>query len=127
MSTEEETTLLERFRVLSPGDRHALLAFAAFLAAREGAGDIVRADATPPPREVPEPEPIPRPESEKVVHAVKRLSRTYFMLDKAKMLNETSELVTQHVVHGREAGEVIDELEALFEKHYHRLKESHGG
>jgi hypothetical protein len=46
------------------------------------------------------------------------------MLDKTKMLGVTSDLVTQHIVQGRDAAEVIDELERLFEAHYRELKQS---
>jgi hypothetical protein len=42
------------------------------------------------------------------------------MLDKAKLLNETSALMAQHVMQGRPAEEVIDELEIVFEMHYRR-------
>jgi hypothetical protein len=34
------------------------------------------------------------------------------------MLNETSGLMTEHLMQGRPAPEVIDELEALFRRHY---------
>ncbi len=57
-----------------------------------------------------------------MVAAVKRLSKTYFMLDKKSMLGETSDLVTQHVIQGRDVVEVIDELEALFSQKYESLK-----
>ena len=60
---------------------------------------------------------------ERVVAAVKRLSKTYFMLDKSKMLGATSDLVTQHIMQGREASDVIDELEQVFIDQYQRLKE----
>jgi hypothetical protein len=43
------------------------------------------------------------------------------MLDKAKMLNETSALMAQHIMQGRDAEEVIDELEQVFATHYERL------
>jgi hypothetical protein len=43
------------------------------------------------------------------------------MLDRSKMLNETSVLMTQHVISGRDAVEVIDELEILFRRHYENL------
>jgi hypothetical protein len=39
------------------------------------------------------------------------------------MLNETSVLMTQHVISGRDAAEVIDELEVLFRRHYEKLAE----
>jgi hypothetical protein len=53
-----------------------------------------------------------------VVAAIKRLSQTYFMLDKTRMLGHTSGLMTQHIMAGREAREVIDELEAIFRREY---------
>ena len=68
------------------------------------------------------PEAIARPEGEKVVAAVKRLSKTYYMLDKKQMLGATSDLVTQHLLQGRDAVDVIDELESLFAQHYRKLK-----
>ena len=88
----------------------ALLEYAEFLAARYGG-----------PKEITEPLDIPRPPQESVVKAIKRLGITYPMLDRSKMLNETSVLMTQHVVQGRDAVEVIDELEVMFRKHYERL------
>ena len=103
--------LLRLFRELPEEQQRALLAFARFLAS----------ETEPVSREIPEPEPIPRPEGESVVKAMKRLSATYPMLDKSKLLNETSALMAQHVVQGRAAHEVIDELEVVFEMHYRRL------
>jgi hypothetical protein len=85
----------------------ALLEFAEFLAARYSG-----------PKEITAPLDIPRPEKESVVKAIKRLGATYPMIDRSKMLNETSVLMTQHVVSGRDVVEVIDELEALFRRQY---------
>jgi hypothetical protein len=115
MTPEQKTTLTALCERLSPGDVATLLRFAEFLANGPGAA------VTPPTAfaELPEPEEIPRPDNESVVAAVKRLSRTYFMLDKKAMLNATSELVIQ----GRDGGEVIDELEALFRQRYQQLKQ----
>ncbi len=45
------------------------------------------------------------------------------MLDKDKILTETSSLMTQHVVQGRDVVEVIDELELVFERHYDAFRE----
>ena len=55
---------------------------------------------------------------ESVIAAIKRLSATYPMLDKGKVFNDTSSLMSQHIIQGREAVEVIDELEALFQQEY---------
>ena len=69
-------------------------------------------------KEISLPEEIVRPESESVVAAVKRLSATYPMLDKDKLLNDTAGLVSQHILQGRESIEVIDELEEIFSHQY---------
>ncbi len=106
-----EKQLLEHFRHLSDADAETLFAFAQFLATR----------GEPAPAEVPAPADIERPEQESVVGALKRLSATYHMLDKAKMLNETSTIMAQHVIQGRDAVEVIDELEVVFRRHYESL------
>lgn len=112
--------LLTLFHSLAAGDQATLLAFADFLRSRAGTGAAPVVSRAPAP--VPEPEAIPRPEQESVVKAIKRLSRTYPMLDKSKMLNETSALMTQHVIQGRDVMEVIDELEAVFRRFYAELK-----
>jgi hypothetical protein len=47
------------------------------------------------------------------------------MIDRAKILHETSGLMTQHLVHGKAARDVIDELEGLFRRHYEDHLNSH--
>lgn len=64
------------------------------------------------------PEEISRPEKESVVIAVKRLTATYTMLDTDKLLDQTASLVSQNMLQGRDAIEVIDELEVIFRKQY---------
>lgn len=131
MSTNKEQ-LNAYYQQLSASDQESLLAFAQFLAQRGGpelalgssaAVPVETAEAEPAP--LPEPKDIPRPDEEKVILAVKRLSQTYFMLDKNKMLGLTSGLVTQHVMHGRDARDVIDELEEVFGGQYRELQENH--
>lgn len=116
-----ERALVRLFRSLGPEDRHSLLAFAEFLSQR---GDRQEEDAAPL-----DPEPIARPRTETVVGAIKRLSRSYSMLDRSRMLNETSSLMAAHVVNGRPSAEVIDELEELFQRHYaeYRQQKNHKG
>ncbi len=70
---------------------------------------------------------IPRPEEESVVAAIKRLSASYHMVDRSKMLHETSGLVAQHMMQGREAAAVIDDLEALFKQVYEKQFGSSAG
>lgn len=116
-----EERLAEIFKRLKAAEQATLLSFAEFLLQRSAtgpqAGDIEQ-------RVVPDPEPITRPKEESVVAAVKRLSRTYPMLDKSKILNETSALVGEHVMQGREAPEVIDDLEVIFQRFYRELRDS---
>ena len=105
-----ERALLGAARQLDDGQRDTLVAFAEFLAGR--------AEAEAGEAEPAAPLDIPRPEKESVVKAIKRLSATYPMLDKSRMLDETSTLMAEHTLQGREADEVITELEVVFERHY---------
>lgn len=107
----DEARLAELFKKLKPEPRGTLLAFAEFLAQQEG-----NLAQTEPIDDNPHPE--PRPKKESVVGAIKRLSRVYHMLDRGTMLTETSALMSDHVLNGRPAPEVIDELEVLFAARY---------
>jgi hypothetical protein len=111
--------LLALYDALDERDRATLTALAEFLAARQAGG-------VEPLSAVPEPDWIPRPAEESVIAAIRRLSRTYHMLDKALMLHDTSALMSAHILQGRPAGEVIDELEALFSGHYERHRAGRG-
>lgn len=113
----KEKKLLQQFRKLEAQQQQMLLEFAAFLQSRTVEADKA---AEPPP----EPLDIPRPEEESVVKAIKRLTATYPMLAKDKMLNQTSSLMAQHIMQGRAAMDVIDELEEIFSTHYRTLVES---
>ncbi|WP_243725255.1 hypothetical protein [Candidatus Thiosymbion oneisti] len=106
-----ERRLVKRYRSLEPADQDTLLAFGEFLASR-GTAHAQQASAPL------EPTPMPRPREESVVGAIKRLSRKFHMLDRSAMLNDTSALMGAHVLQGRPVGEVIDELEELFARHY---------
>lgn len=105
--------LLEYYRELPDEVAQQLLDFAEFLALRHKV-EI---------KEISLPEDIARPENESVVVAVKRLSATYPMLDKDKLLNDTASLMTQHMMQGRDAVDIIDELEVIFRKEYDILVE----
>lgn len=131
--TEQEQSLLDIYRKLSDHDAHSLLRFAEFLAGYEAtAADIVDQQATDSANidvatqladaatnnDIPQPEKIDRPEQERVVDALKRLSATYPMLDKKSLLDKASELVAQHVMFGKPANVVIDEIETMFADAY---------
>lgn len=108
--TADERKLLQAYRALNEARRVGLLDYAEFLASRENGTD----EATI----VSQPLDIPRPTDESVVKAIKRLRATYPMIDRSKILHETSALMTQHLMHKRPAGEIIDELEILFRRHF---------
>jgi hypothetical protein len=111
----DEKRLRKLFRAMNPPDQAALLRFAEFLAASPS-------EVIAPMGEFPQPETIERPQQESVVKAIKRLTATYPMIERDRLLNETSSLMMAHVIHGRTAPDVIDELETLFGRHYLELK-----
>ena len=113
-----EQQLTEHFRRLGAGDQATLLAFAAFLASRSPAPTVtVKAE----PVTIPEPEIIERTAGESVVGALKRLAKSYPMLDKTEMLSATSDLVATTIMQGTDPVGVIDELEEIFSAHYEQL------
>jgi hypothetical protein len=108
----EGEKLLRLFQSLDAGQRRTLMAFAEFLSHR----------GVPAVPNAPPPVPEPRAANETVVKAIQRLTRTYPMLDRRKLLLETSRCVEQHVIHGRDSNEVITELELIFAQHYEKRK-----
>ena len=115
-----EQQLTEHFQQLDAGDQATLLAFAAFLASRSPARTVT-VKTEPEAVIIPEPEIIQRPEKESVVGALKRLSKSYPMLDKTEMLSATSDLVATTIMQGTDPVGVIDELEDIFSTHYEQL------
>lgn len=105
-----QTKLLDIFSDLDKSDQNSVLSFAEFLLGKaKQDGRLIVVD---------QPVDIPRPEEERVVAAIKRLSATFPMLKKNSMLNETAALMSEHILKGRKASDVIDELEALFKLRY---------
>ena len=102
------------FRRLSEDKQVSLLHYAEFL-------DLKAAET---PKQIEQPTFVEAKPGETVVGALKRLSASYFMLDKSTMLNETSSIMAQHIMQGREKAEVIEELENLFIVHYEKYKTS---
>ena len=113
--TKSEKKLLKQYQNLPEQARQSLVDFCDFLSAQN---PISNNQLLPPKDTL-------RPKDESVVLAMRRLSDTYFMLDKDDILNDASSLMSQHILQGRDSVEVIDELEVLFLKHYNALKELH--
>ena len=119
-----EQQLTEFFRQLTAADQLTILAFAEFLAVRSLPGRIA---VSRDPVVIPEPEAIERPAGESIVAALKRLSKSYHMLDKTVMLGATSDLVATNIMQGTDTVEVVDELEVIFRSHYEKLKSGEHG
>ena len=100
--------LLAFYRNLPDEVAQQLVDYAEFLASRH----------TEEIKEISSPEKIERPEKESVVVAVKRLTATYPMVNTDDLLDKTASLVSQNMLQGRDAVEVIDELEVIFSKQY---------
>lgn len=96
------------YNILNPDDQKKLLDFAEFL--------LSRSDSNL--REIQSPLAISKPEDEKVIPAIKRLTKQYFMLDKMKLFPLTSQLMSEHLMKGRDSKEVIEELETIFREKY---------
>lgn len=109
MANEQLQSLVKTLQQLDSQALQSVADFAAFLLERQGGAIQLQPQ---------QPAHIARPDDETVVAAIKRLSTIYPMLDRSKMLNSTSALMSQHVMQGRAAAEVIDELETLFQSHY---------
>ena len=120
MSSQEEK-FLKILEQLSTSDQNTLIAFAEFLLIRSAQIQIGEQEISIVRTIVPEPEDILRPEKESVVAAIKRMSATYPMINKQTMLDEISPLMSQHMMEGRDAIEVIDDLEEIFRKRYEEL------
>lgn len=109
MSDRSADKLLSLYRELPDDRREELLRFAGYLHERFAVPAVAV-----------EIQSIPRPENESVIKAMRRLRATYPMLDAAILLDQASALMSQHVIQGRAAKEVIDDLEVLFRSHYDR-------
>jgi len=97
---------------LGQEDQHALLRYAEFLSHSRKPAMTEVADAVF----------VSPTENESVIGALKRLSAMYPMLDSAKMLDQTSNLVSEHVLRGRAKEDIISEFELLFDAQYQKLK-----
>lgn len=108
--------MLDLIEALSPEQQRHLLSYAEFMAANSAIAE--QASEPEPPRE---PVAIPRPDEETVVAAIRRLAATFPMLEREPLLHETSALMSAHIMQGRPAAQVIDELEVLFLRHFEAI------
>ena len=120
--TEYEKRILAALERLSEDQQRQLVDYAEFLVGRTG-GDPL-AEASPAAAAVPaqpeEPQPVEPAPDEGPVKAIKRLRATYPMLDATKLLDETTSIMSKRYIQDKPEGEVIEELEEVFERHYRR-------
>lgn len=112
--SRDEKKLRKLYRGLNAADQQTLFRFAEFLAQsspQQAAPDVF-----------PEPVFIERVPGESVVKGIKRLTATYPMINKEKLLHQSSDLMASHIINGRPASDVIDDLEVMFAEHYQQMK-----
>jgi len=115
--SSNQIILLDCFNKLTVVDQQSLLSFAEFLSARvELAPDSSKKSHQTP-------ELLPRPVDESVPKAIKRLSLSYPMLQDEELLHQCSALMSEHILKGRAAINIVDELELLFRQSYKKLSE----
>jgi len=105
-----EKKILLNFRHLSEQEQNTLLDFSEFLVNK----NTNSKQAIEPEKPVQ----IPRPADESVVAAIKRLSKSYPMVNKSGVLDQAAQMMTEHMLNGKEAQIVINELEVLFSEKY---------
>ena len=103
--------LADLFNTLDKDRQQSLFDYAEFLQSK---GGLVK-------QEISDPVEIPKPEDETVVGAIKRMKQSYPMIESMEVFAVASNLMTDHMVKGRDAEEVINEIEALFEETYKKL------
>ena len=108
--TSSVSQLSAVFEQLSTDRQQSLYDFAQFLLLQQGGPKASAVSQTP--------LDISRPDAESVVAAIKRLAKTYPMLNREALLHDASTLMSVHVMQGRAANDVIDDLQALFESAY---------
>jgi hypothetical protein len=115
---KQERNLIKLFKSLDEANKESFLAFGEFLQSRAD-GSSVAGKKT---EVISEPVDIARPEGESVIKAIKRLSATYPMVDKENILHPISDLMTSHMISGRVASDVIDDLQDVFLNEYEAIK-----
>ena len=109
-AASSEEKLIEIYKKLPDVEREKLLSFAEFTLTSCEPRDLI----------IERPVFVERPAEESVVAGIKRLSEVYHMVDRSKILHETSALMAEHMMQGRAAAEVIDDVERLFERTYEK-------
>lgn len=90
-------------------------------------GEFLLANVQPAPLPLVEPDSTPGPEGESAIQALKRLRKSYAMMDiSATLLDEAAQLMTRRIF-GASDAEIIPQMAALFQSHYRQWCASRQG
>ena len=116
--SKEERKLCKLYKSLGDNQRETLLVFAEFLNEKfVDAGIVEDAEAV-----LQLPILIEITENESVVKGIKRLKSSYFMIEDDNLLHEVSALMSEHIMKGVSAEDIILRIEAVFKKFYQQYK-----
>ncbi len=110
--SKTEKKLKKTIELLNDKAQKSLLDFALFLASQEQNQKKIPASVKP--------KFYPGEANETVIGALKRLQKIYSMINTNDIFNDASRLMTEHMMQGRDAVEVIAEMEQLFANHYQK-------
>jgi len=111
--------LCKIYKSLGDNQRETLLVFAEFLHEKlADAGVVEEAKAV-----LQLPVLIEITENESVVKGIKRLKSSYFMIEDENLLHEVSALMSEHIMKGVSAEDIILRVEAVFKKFYQQYKD----
>lgn len=114
---ESRLASLEEIAAALPDDAlQMLLDFSEFLASKYPAEKLADQAFNP----------LPRPEDESVIAAIKRLSKSYPMLDKTTLFDQTSAVMSAHILQDVSKQESIDKLEHIFRNKYEAFLNASG-
>ena len=115
---QEQKRLLAAWRQLGKDDQRTVRLFAEFLHQQTERGSTEKSVSIPQ-----TPQRIPKPEKESAVLALKRLKKSYPMIEADfSLLEDASQLLMKKVM-GTADEEVVAELETLFARRYQEWKE----
>lgn len=119
---QEQKRLLTAWQLLGKEERRTVRLFAEFLSHQTDLNTTEKTTLTPQ-----TPHPIPKPEKESAVLALKRLKKTYPMIEAdLALLDDASRLLLKKIMGTTDAAVIID-LEELFAQRYREWKLNNTG